>query len=263
MQQDEFIQEAVKIVDKAQAYGVTLRVLGATAFRIHCPEYVQVHIAMNRVLTDIDFASYSKEGKQVEQFFTKDNFVSNRKQASLTPGLFVGRHIYENNDTGLHVDIFEDELNMCHKVSFRNRLDVDYPTIPLAEMALEKLQIVTLNEKDIKDMLMLFAAHPVGDQDKETINGAFISDIMSKDWGFYYTTTVNLGKIRNGIERYKQYFTASDVQTIDTRISQLLQMIEQAPKSLKWKTRATLGTRVQWYNDVEEVERADHLSDIK
>jgi hypothetical protein len=263
MQQDEFIQEAVKIVDKAQAYGVTLRVLGATAFRIHCPEYMEAHIAMNRVLTDIDFASYSKEGKRVEQFFTTDNYVSDRKQASLTPGLFVGRHIYENHDTGLHVDIFEDELNMCHKVSFRNRLEVDKPTIPLAEMALEKLQIVTLNEKDIKDMLMLFAAHPVGDHDKETINGAFISDIMSKDWGFYYTTTVNLGKIRSGIERYKQYFSAADVQTIDARISQLQQMIEKAPKSLKWKSRSALGTRVQWYNDVEEVERADHLTDIK
>jgi hypothetical protein len=263
MQQDEFIQEAVKIVDKAQAYGVTLRVLGATAFRIHCPEYVEAHIAMNRVLTDIDFATYSKEGKRVEQFFTIDTFVSDRKQASLTPGLFVGRHIYENPNTGLHVDIFEDELNMCHKVSFRNRLEVDKPTIPLAEMALEKLQIVTLNEKDIKDMLMLFAAHPVGDQDKETINGVFISDIMSKDWGFYYTTTVNLGKIRSGIERYKQYFSAADVQTIDARISQLLQMIEKAPKSLKWKSRAALGTRLQWYNDVEEVERADHLSGIK
>jgi hypothetical protein len=263
MQQNEFINEAVAIVGKAQAFGITLRVLGATAFRIHCPEYVEAHIAMDRVLTDIDFASYSKEGKRVEQFFTTDNFVSDRKQASLTPGLFVGRHIYENNKTGLHVDIFEDELNMCHKVSFRNRLDVDYPTIPLAEMALEKLQIVGLNEKDIKDMLMLFAAHPVGDHDNETINGAFISDIMCKDWGFYYTTTVNLDKIRSGIERYKQHFSAADVQTIDTRISQLLQMIEKAPKSLKWKSRAALGTRLQWYNDVEEVERADHLTNIK
>jgi hypothetical protein len=76
-------------------------------------------------------------------------------------------------------------------------------------MTLEKLQIVTLNEKDVKDMLMLFAAHPVGDTDKETINGAFIADIMCKDWGFYYTTTVNLGKIRKGIER--AIFHAADL----------------------------------------------------
>jgi hypothetical protein len=263
MTQIDFIQEAKQIVEKAHAQGVTLRVLGATAFRIHCMDYVQAHQAMGRELSDIDFASYAREEKRVEQFFANGNYHSSRKQAALTPGLFVGRHIYENSNTGLHVDVFEDELNMCHKVSFRNRLQVDSPTIPLAELALEKLQIVTLNEKDVKDMLMLFAAHPVGNQDQETINGAYIADIMSKDWGFYYTSTVNLRKIRNGTERYKQHFTSSDVQNIAERIDQLVQMIEKAPKSLKWKTRAAIGTRVQWYNDVEEVERADHLSNIK
>ena len=61
------------------------------------------------------------------------------------------------------MDIFEDELNMCHVVNFRNRLHLDSPTITLADLSLEKFQIVRLNEKDIRDMLMLFAAHPVGD----------------------------------------------------------------------------------------------------
>jgi hypothetical protein len=31
---------------------------------------------------------------------------------------------------------------------------------------------------------MLFAAHPVGDKEIETINGKYIASIMSKDWGF-------------------------------------------------------------------------------
>jgi hypothetical protein len=39
-------------------------------------------------------------------------------------------------------------------------------------------------------------------------------------------------------------------------------MIETTPKSLKWKARAAIGTRVQWYNDVEEVERAEHLQNL-
>jgi hypothetical protein len=166
MLQIDFIQEAIQIVDKAQTQGITLRILGATAFRIHCPDHTQAHIAMGRELSDIDFASYAREEKRIEQFFSNGNYQSSRKQAALTPGLFVGRHIYENPDNGLHVDVFEDELNMCHKVNFRERLHVDSPTIPLAEMALEKLQIITLNEKDVKDMLMLFAAHPIGNQDK-------------------------------------------------------------------------------------------------
>jgi len=111
-------------------------------------------------------------------------------------------------------------------------------------------------------MLMLFAAHPVGDTEKETINGKYIADIMSKDWGFHYTTMMNLGKIRNGLERYKDLFTAVDNQNIQDRITQLEQMIRNVPKSLKWKARAAIGTRVQWYNDVEEVERAEHLNNL-
>ncbi len=261
-QQFDFVNEAIQIVKKAQENGLTLRVLGATAFRIHCPEHVQVHVSMGRDITDIDFATYSKEGEKIEKFLAKDHFQSERQQASLTPGLFIGRHIYENPETGLHVDIFEDELNMCHVVNFRSRLHLDMPTITLADLALEKLQIVKINEKDIRDMLMLFASHPVGEIEQETINGKYIAGIMSRDWGFYYTTTMNLGKIRKGLERYKDLFTAQDNQNIHARITHVEQMIEKAPKSLAWKARAAVGTRVQWYNDVEEVERAEYLQNL-
>jgi hypothetical protein len=109
---------------------------------------------------------------------------------------------------------------------------------------------------------MLFASHPVGEIEQETINGKYIADIMSKDWGFYYTTTMNLGKIRKGLERYKDLFSAQDNQNIQDRITRLEQMIESTPKSLKWKARAAIGPRVQWYNDVEEVERAEHLQNL-
>lgn len=261
-QEIDFVNEAIEIVKKAQQNGLTLRVLGATAFRIHCPDHVHVHISMGRDITDIDFAAYSKEGEKVENFLAKDQFQSERQKASLTPGLFAGRHIYENPSTGLHVDIFEDELNMCHLVNFRNRLHLDSPTITLADLSLEKFQIVRINEKDIRDMLMLFASHPVGDTEQETINGKYIASILSKDWGFYYTTTMNLGKIRTGLDRYKDLFTAKDSENILERISQLEKMIESAPKSLVWKARAAIGTRVQWYNDVEEVERAEHLNNL-
>jgi hypothetical protein len=32
-------------------------------------------------------------------------------------------------------------------------------------------------------------------------------------------------------------------------------MIEEAPKSLKWKARARIGPKAKWYNVVEEVYR--------
>lgn len=260
----DFISEAKRIISEAQKSGLTLRALGAVAFRIQCPEYIEIHKAMARELSDIDFAAYMKEDLKIDNFLNNGfNFKGEQRQAALTPELFAGRRIFEDPETGLHVDIFFDELNMCHKVNFRNRLHLDPFTISLADLSLEKFQIVTLNEKDIKDMLMLFAAHPVGETDQGTINGKYISELLSKDWGFYYTTTTNLGKIRSGISRYAQFFSTKDLAQIENGISDLEKMIQAAPKSLKWKTRAMIGPKVQWYNDVEEVERADHLKDIK
>ena len=255
-----FVGEALGIVARAETKGLYLRILGSTAFRIHSPEYVSAHEAMNRPLTDVDFAAYSKQDRAIEAFLQGEGYKLT--VAALTPELFALRRIFNHPSNGIHIDVFLDELNFCHKIPFQNRLEVDSPTIPLSELVLEKTQIVTLNQKDIKDMLILLAAHPVGDHDKETINGKHIANLLSKDWGLYYTTTLSLDKIRKGLEVYRQPFSDQDVQNINARIDVLLKMIEEAPKSVAWKIRAKVGPKVKWYNDVDDVERAEHLADI-
>lgn len=255
-----FVDEALGIVERAQAKGVYLRILGSTAFRIHSPEYVSIHEAMDRPLTDIDFAAYNKQDRGIEACLVNEGYKM--VVAALTPELFAMRRIFNHSKNGIHIDVFLDELNFCHKIPFRNRLEVDSPTIPLAELVLEKTQIVTLNQKDIKDMLILLAAHPVGDNDQETINGKHIASLLSKDWGLYYTTKLSLEKIRNGLELYKEPFSEKDVENIRARIDLLAQMIEEAPKTLAWKARAKVGTKVKWYSDVDEVERAEHLENL-
>jgi hypothetical protein len=255
-----FVGEALGIVERAQAKGVYLRILGSTAFRIHSPEYVSIHEAMDRPLTDIDFMAYGKQDRGIEACLQAEGYKLT--VAALTPELFAMRRIFNHPGNGIHIDVFLDDLNFCHKIPFRNRLEVDSPTIPLAELVLEKTQIVTLNQKDIKDMLILLAAHPVGDHDKETINGKHIAGLLSKDWGLYYTTTLSLEKIRKGLEVYRQPFSDQDVENIRERIDLLSKMIEGAPKSLGWKTRAAIGPKVKWYNDVDDVERAEHLADL-
>jgi len=256
-----FVSEALGIVERAEAKGVFLRILGSTAFRIHSPEYVPVHEAMNRPLTDVDFAAYSKQDRQIEAFLQGQGYKLT--VAALTPELFAMRRIFNHPTNGIHIDVFLDELNFCHRIPFRNRLEVDSPTIPLAELMLEKTQIVTLNQKDIKDTLILLAAHPVGDHDTETINGKHIGNLLSKEWGLYYTTMLSLEKIGKGLEVYRESFSEKDVENIRTRIDLLSQMIEVAPKSLAWKTRAIVGPRVKWYNDVDDVERAEHLLELQ
>jgi hypothetical protein len=256
---EEFVRQALEIIETAEQHDIRLRLLGAVAFRIHCPVHQDLQESMHRVLTDLDFAAYYKQEKAIDKFFIKD-LGYEAQTAALTPGLMLGRKIYfDTGDERPHVDIFFDKLNMCHVVSWeKGRLDIDKPTISLADLMLEKLQIVQINEKDVKDVMMLLLEHGIGSSDNEIVNGDYISKIMAKDWGFYYTSTTNLNKIKSLLGEYDA-LSADDRDVISGRIDELLAMIEKEPKSLGWKLRAKVGTKKQWYNDVEEVERAEHL----
>ena len=261
LEYDECERLALDIIGSADKSGIHLRLLGAMAFRIHCPVHHNLQISMHRVLTDLDFAAYYKQEKKIDKFFIGDlGFES--QTASLTPGLMLGRKIYlDPRDERPHVDIFFDKLNMCHVVSWeKGRLEIDKLTLCLADLMLEKLQIVHLNEKDVIDLMMLLREHEIGNHDNEVINGAYISWLLCKDWGFYYTATTNLNKVKSLLEEY-EVLSPRDREVIAGRIDQLLDMIEKEPKSVGWKLRARVGTKKQWYNDVEEVERADHLMD--
>jgi hypothetical protein len=46
-----------------------------------------------------------------------------------------------------------------------------------------------------------------------------------------------------------------DSEVVRERLGVLVRLIDDAPKSLKWRARARIGDRVKWYREVEEVER--------
>lgn len=254
----DFVTEAIKIVEAADKAKIALRIMGATAVKIHCPNNLFVHKALGRELTDMDFVGYSKQREKIEKFFVEE-FKYEALKAALTPGLFVNRCIFfDKSENRPHVDVFLDRLEMNHVIDFKGRLEVDFPTIPLAELLLEKMQIVKINEKDIKDTIVLLLEHEIGNSDKETINSGHIAKILSKDWGFYYTVTMNLNKVRSFLDRYEA-LTSEQRNNVSAKIDRLLEAIEKEPKSLGWKLRAKVGPAKKWYTEVEEVERAEHL----
>ncbi|MEM3732984.1 MAG: hypothetical protein QXK81_05690 [Candidatus Bathyarchaeia archaeon] len=257
----DFAAEAVKMVEEANKAGIILRIMGATAVRIHCSNNVSLHKALGRELTDIDFVAYSKQREKIEKLFTQV-FKYEMVKAALTPGLFANRCIFfDREGKKPHIDVFLDKLEMNHTIEFKDRLEKDYPTIPLAELFLEKAQIVKINEKDIKDLMVLLLEHEVGESDKEVINVGYIAKILSKDWGFYYTVTTNLNKVKAFLGKYEA-LTDEQRKIIEAKINKFLEVIEKEPKTLGWKLRAKVGPTKKWYNEVEEVERAEHLKGL-
>jgi hypothetical protein len=106
-------------------------------------------------------------------------------------------------------------------------------------------------QKDLKDCLVLIRSHDVGETDEETINAKYIAKLLSNDWGFYYTATTNLKKVKDSLGNYPA-LTKDDKEPVKKRIDKLIDYIEKEPKSVRWKFRAKIGTRTKWYNEVEE-----------
>jgi hypothetical protein len=249
-ERERFEREVRRIVDAADKAGVLVRLLGSLAFQTHCPTFGHLQADMGRAYTDIDFAGYGRQAADVRRMLADLGYVENREVFVVSEG---GRAIFENPSNNFHVDVFYEKLDFCHVIPWNGRLEVDSPTIPLAELMLEKMQIVRINEKDVIDTIMLLLEHGLGDSDKEMINIARIAELCGQDWGLWRTVTMNLDKVQQLSRRYAQ-LSDENKATVAARLEGIAEAIEAEPKSLAWRLRARVGDRVKWYKDVDEVQ---------
>lgn len=243
-------KEHQQIAAEAEKQGVIIRLLGALAFSLRCPQYAQLRSELGRQLTDLDYVALSRQWDDIVGLLISLGYSFDERRAML--------HGHDRviflQPNGLRVDIFFDRLDMCHVVDLRDRLTVDQDTISLADMLLEKMQIVRITDKDIIDTIILFLEHQVTSTE-EGINADYVAQRLAYDWGFYYTATTNLRRIRDEFVNYYNLLGGGDRRTVQDRIEQVLGQIEAEPKTLKWKTRARIGTSMKWYKDVGELVR--------
>lgn len=237
---------AASIVEEARRMEVEMRILGACAFRIHCPNTLSFFEKVKRPVTDIDLITLGKYRDKITGLMRRFGFAPNERFNWVHGGR---RYLFHSN--GLKADVFFDRLEMSHTIDLRERLTADYPTISVADMLLEKMQIVKIAEKDIVDTIALLLEHPIGGDDVEKVNVNYVSKLLSDDWGFYHTFTSNLRKVERFLEGYD--VPARDKETVLSRIRELASRVEAEPKSLKWRMRRRIGAKVKWYSEVSDV----------
>jgi hypothetical protein len=242
--------EMQRIVDEAEIHGICLRLLGGLAVKVHCPS--ANHRALTRKVPDMDFLTDQAGGKKLEAFFTGLGYEGDK-----TLNLLNGdrRQLYFSPDGDSQVDVFVGNFEMCHKLPVGERVKQDRPTLPLAELFLTKAQIVELNRKDAQDLIALLADHPVGEGDLETINGSVVADYCAKDWGLYTTVHLTLQKMSELIIKDEISLDPDQEALVLKRTDELRQMMLSVAKPLAWKLRDRVGTRMRWYEEVEEVRR--------
>jgi hypothetical protein len=249
-EREKFENELNRIIEASDNSGVILRVIGSLAFQMHCPKYGYLQAALGRAYTDIDFAGYRKQTKEVKDLMIDLGYGEYKEVSIMSEG---DRAIFNHENSSLHVDVFFDKLDFSHVINWDNRLEVDHPTIPLSELLLEKMQIYKINEKDIIDTIMLLLEHPLGDNDDEVINIERIAQLLARDWGLWRTTTMNLDKVKQMAGQYSQIEGEQQTQIV-TQVETAKARIEAEPKSRGWRLRDRVGDRVKWYKEVDEVE---------
>lgn len=241
-----FVEQAHAILEEADRRNLTLRVLGALAFHMRCPNFNYIQTETQRYFTDIDFMAYFPQMGEVERLFTDLGYVGDPRLKTV-PG--IRRSIFHHEEYAWHSDVFYDVLEFSHEIDLRGRLEKDYPTLSPVDLLLEKLQIVQINEKDIIDILMLLREHEIG---ADGVDADHLAQLLKRDWGLWRTATGNLRKCDQLADKY-DILGEEDRRVIRERLRALEDRIEHEPPTLRWRLRNSIGDRIKWYRDVDEV----------
>jgi len=245
----EILTEMHRLIEEGNARNIQLRAIGGLAVQAHNKRN---HPLFVRDFADLDFAVAKKQRREFEAFMPEVGY-SPDKQFNILNG--SQRQIYNDEKTGMKVDVFIGDFEMCHKIPLEDRLTFDPVTIPLAELLLSKAQILELNRKDLLDITSILLNNETGNDDNETINLSILARLCSQDWGLYKTTSINLKRVEEFIQAPDLSLTPEERQLITQRVEDILHTFETMPKPLAWQLRDRVGTRVKWYIEVEEVDR--------
>ena len=256
-----FIKRATEIVTRAHEVGAEARIIGGLAILIHSMDYVDLFKRLKRLddeerqITDIDIITYKSHVNRLDSVLTDLNYTPDFR---ITMYYGDSRRIYYSKDGSHQVDVFIDRLKYNHIIDFgkpgKGRLELDFPTIPLSDLLLEKLQIHRIAEKDIKDIILLLRAHRISSEyEGDAIDLERLQEVLSDDWEFWYESKLNLEKVPIFLEKYRNehILDDADARDVEEKIKNLLRFLEEMPKTKNWLKRAKIGEKKKWWNEVD------------
>jgi hypothetical protein len=263
---DDTAEEGVRLARAAHDAALPLRLFGGVAIWYRCSSARER--GLRRTYADIDFVTVGRSTRAVSRFLESQGYEPDRLFNSLHS---ASRMTFKHPVHRRPIDVIVDQFQMCHTIDLREgfrRHPASHPqagegneraeqgedlTVPLTDLLLMKLQVVQLNDKDVRDALAILADHPVDQDGPDVIDVGRIRELTSNDWGFEHTIRKTLDHLRGAVINYG--LSEAAVATLSGRIDALVAALDSAPKSLRWKLRAQVGERVRWYELPEEAHR--------
>lgn len=245
------IDEARRILAAADEAGVTLRAIGGVGVALIAPTIGRLE--PRRTYHDIDLVAPSGTAA-ITGVMTALGYEPARQFNTLNGS----ERLLFHDAGGRRVDVFIDTLRMCHELPFRDRMaSRAWPlTLPPADLLLSKLQIVEQTERDAQDVLALLADHELVETDGDGIDLPRLRRVCGTDWGWWRTVDDNLARL---VARWTEPTAAGESAPVGARARArararaLREALAECPKSMAWRVRAAVGTRIRWYELPEEV----------
>ena len=219
---------------------IPAKIIGGVAIRLRCPSMPL--LGLDREYRDLDICARARDAKEIEAAMATLGFAPHLHFNAANYG---HQQMFTNEESGVHVDVFLDELRMCQTLKLSDRLTLDdHCSLVVSDLALSKLQIVELTDRDKTDLLAIFLDHEATPDSESGLNTTRVCDVCRANWGWWKSTTTSLEACR---AYAPSCLSASDQQRAIARIDSLQSAIEATPKTMKWKARARIGTRATWY----------------
>lgn len=237
------VEEGLRVVEAADERGLTVRTIGGTA--IWQQSETAREQPFKRPYRDVDFVTVREDEDDAVDLMLELGYEPNKRLNTMH------RYRLEFFDpvNDRKADYIVDRFQFSHEWSLRDRVEVDYPTVPVEDLLLSKLQIAEISDRDIRDILAMVVDHPVGDgEEVDVVDAGYVADLVRADWGLYKTLTMNLDRVESYLEANEPPLEES---TVRSRLGTLRTAIEDVPKTLRWKLRSIIGERKQWYRRPE------------
>ncbi len=239
---DDVAQEGRRLATAARADDLQLRLLGGVAVWCTC---ASAHAApLQRAYGDVDLIGRTGDRKRITAFMEQEGYEADRMFNALHGATRLNFHDPARDRP---VDVLLDRFVMAHELDLRESASADGLTIALADLLMTKLQVVNINEKDVRDLLALLLDHEL---EAGGIEIERILDATRSDWGLEHTIHRSLDTLQRLLGNFG--LQPAQAELVQRRISQLRHALDAASKSAKWRMRARIGERVRWYEEPEE-----------
>jgi len=235
-------REAPRVLDEIDRREIPARAVGGLAVHLRCPSAVEPPLA--RDYKDLDLATPYAGVRPLTEALEELGYEADREFNALH-----GRErlLFWDVANERQLDVFVDRMVLCHTLELADRVTLEPRTLPLADLLLAKLQVVEINERDLKDATAILADHQLG---PDGVDPERVTEVLAADWGWWRTGTGTLDHVKayaGGLDGF------AGAAAVAERIGALAERIEAAPKSRRWRMRAKIGERKRWYELPEEI----------